>query len=73
MAHSLPSGVINKTGRRFVQITTTVYGRLQLSAFPTMLEPVMQGLMDIQVTLYNSSQTQLNIYNRYFTEFSYQF
>lgn len=59
------SGVIERnTDQDMVKFTTTAYGRFQLSAVPYNVGTGNNGSdLDMQVTLYNNSQTQLNIYN----------
>ena len=61
----IANGVIEQnTDEDLFKITTTVYGRLQLNAVPYNVGTGNSGSdLDMQVSLYNNSQTLLNIYN----------
>jgi hypothetical protein len=59
------NGVVEKnTDADYFKVTTTVYGRFQLNAIPANVGANNSGSdLDMQVSLYNGSQTLLNIYN----------
>ncbi|HMK24442.1 MAG TPA: T9SS type A sorting domain-containing protein [Chitinophagaceae bacterium] len=59
------SGVVERnTDADMFKFTTTAYGRFQLNAVPTNVGTGNSGSdLDMQVSIYNSSQTLLNVYN----------
>jgi Secretion system C-terminal sorting domain len=59
------NGIIEQnTDVDMFKITTSAFGRLQLNAVPYNVGTGNSGSdLDMQVTLYNNSQTQLNVYN----------
>ncbi len=59
------TGVVERnTDADMFKITTTVYGRFQLSAVPYNVGANNSGSdLDMQVSLYNNSQALLNVYN----------
>jgi hypothetical protein len=61
----ITNGIIEQnTDEDMFKFTTLVYGRFQLNAVPYNVGSGNSGSdLDMQVTLYNNSQTQLNVYN----------
>jgi hypothetical protein len=59
------NGVVEQnTDADFLKFTTTAYGRFQLNATPTNVGANNSGSdLDMQVSLYNNSQTLLGVYN----------
>lgn len=59
------SGVVEQnTDLDMIRFTQPAWGRFQLSAIPYSVGAGNSGSdLDLQVTLYNSAQTQLNVYN----------